>query len=125
MVTESLELLAIYDYVVTDRTPLDCVSYEMANHEMATGSTEFTLTAATLYQYAAHFLQMQQAEILWVTQGYGFTTERGRTDHGLFKELSAKWFIETHKTASQDLPIRQVDLRELDLVALAKDLAQR
>lgn len=122
MVTETLELLDIYDYVISDRTPLDCVAYEMATHQLRTGSKEITPIALTLYQFAKSFLEIQQAEILWVTKGYGFQEEFGRSNHTEFKELSAYWFNEVYQMAKEDLNVRSVDMTELDITKLATDL---
>lgn len=124
MITETLELLDIYDYVVSDRTPLDCVAYEMATHELRTGSAEITQTALTLYQMSRSFLSYQQAEIIWVEKGYGFKEEYGRSNHTVFKELSQKWFNEVYEMAKRDLNIRTVDLRHMDLAKLAQELVQ-
>jgi len=122
MITESLELLDIYDYVITDRTPFDCVAYEMATHELRTGSSEITPTALNLYNFSKAFLAYQQAEIIWVEKGYGFVDEVGRSNHTAFRDLSQKWFDEVYEMAKRDLPIRSVDMRELDLEKLAAEL---
>jgi len=124
MITETLELLDIYDYVISDRTPLDCVAYEMATHELRTGSGEITETALTLYNFSKSFLKYQQAEIIWVEKGFGFVDEVGRSNHTAFKELSQKWFHEVYQMAKRDLNIRSVDMRELDLDKLAQELIQ-
>ena len=124
MVTETIELLNIYDYLVTDRTPLDCVAYEMATHELRTGNKEITEAALTLYNFSKTFLKYQQAEILWVESGFGYKDEVGRSNHSEFKELSGKWFKEVYEMAKNDLNIRSVDMRYLDLDKLATELIQ-
>jgi len=125
MVTETIELLDIYDYIVTDRTPFDCVAYEMATHELRTGDSEITEVALTLYNFSKTFLKYQQAEIFWVEKGYGFKEEFGRSTHSKFKQLSQKWwFNEVYKMAKRDLDIKAVDMRQLDLNKLAAELIQ-
>jgi DNA polymerase III delta prime subunit len=121
MIKETLELLNIYDFVISDRTPLDCVAYEMATHELRTGNDTITDKALALYHYAKAFLQEQQAEIIWVEKGYNFVDERGRSKHSKFRELSAKWFNNVYEIALQDLDIRVVDMKEVDFGKLATE----
>jgi len=121
MVKETLELLHIYDYVISDRTPLDCIAYEMATHEMRTGEDEITDKALSMYHYARAFLEEQQAEIIWVEKGYNFKEEHGRSNDSKFIELSAKWFNDVYELARHDLDIRIVDMKEVDFDRLATE----
>jgi thymidylate kinase len=121
MIKETLELLNIYDFVISDRTPLDCVAYEMATHELRTGKDIITDKALAMYNYARSFLREQQAEIIWVEKGYTFKEEKGRSNHTKFKELSAKWFHEVYELAYHDLNVRKVDLTKVDFDKLATE----
>ncbi len=112
MIQETLELQKIYDYVITDRTPFDCVAYEMA----AKGSYHITPRAQLMYNYLLDFMKSKRVTILWVDKGFEFKSEKGRSDNTSFQEYSAFWFTEI----KDHLTLDELDVRSIDLTRLAE-----
>jgi hypothetical protein len=57
MILETLELLSKYDIVLTDRTPFDCVAYEMAVNP-GIFDTELTENAQSLYDISMTLMKI-------------------------------------------------------------------
>lgn len=110
MTTRTLELLNIYDYVVTDRTALDCVAYEIAQQAIHTREYLWTYTATQIMNYQIDFLKKNNCKLLRVVKGWPHKMELGRTTHNEFNELSIRAFDDVYEAIRDSLDILDVDL---------------
>lgn len=115
MIQETLELAQIYDWVITDRTPFDCVVYE------AVISNGFTPTAKVMLEYLKAFREYSDTKIVYVESGYDFTMEKGRSYDPDFIERSRMYFDLVYgQMVEVDYHIE--DLRQLDMKEFADEL---
>lgn len=112
MIQETLELANIFDVVITDRSPFDCVVYEAAT------SSGMTDRATTMLKYLYEFRTEVNMRILYVDDGYEFVMEEGRSVDGKFRELSRYYFDMVYGQLVK-VDFRIGDLRQLDLKELA------
>jgi len=111
MMRRTIELGSIYDYVLSDRTALDCVMYEVALRG-------WTPTALALMSATIEFLlTIPKTHILWVVKGWhteGPKEETGRSGSiDFLRECEkASAMVLYHIQQSRRIPVTIIDLTD-------------
>jgi hypothetical protein len=108
MITTTLELLQIHDVVITDRTPYDCVVYELAVSQDKDLSAPMV---KALYQLTKEFYAYNSGQIIYCSGGYEHKLEAYRSDNTAFNEKSLYWFNQVYDQVDKI----QVDLKNWDM----------
>lgn len=109
MVTRTLELCQIYDYVISDRTPLDCVMYQLIQQG------GWDCICDSIMEFTGHTLMNLDSTLLWVKKGWTPEKfEKGRTTDEHFNKTAPDAALEVRMRLKswerQGLHIIDVDL---------------
>lgn len=117
MIKTYLDILSTYPLVLSDRTPFDCVVYELVNHQKATDRAVWSRTARAIYDLCLEFFRQNSHLILFTHRGFEHRVDSGRTRDNQFNELSRNWFnrvFEMLKTES-GINMIPVDLTNMNI----------